>query len=154
MRHDHIVLERERMRFPQAVAGITGVALAAATFSAPAYAAPAGQPGKAWDFNGDGHRDKAVGYPSAVLGTKSYAGKVKVTYGGRKLKAKTLTRNSPGIPGRPRRNDRFGHVLSSADFNRDGYSDLLIGASWDTVIVYGSKRGLGANTTLIKAVDK
>jgi hypothetical protein len=56
-------------------------------------------------------------------------------------------------------NAAFGQALAAADFNRDGYDDLAVGAPFEDVgdvadagvvyVFYGSALGLGAGTTTI-----
>ncbi|WP_051765581.1 FG-GAP-like repeat-containing protein [Streptomyces sp. NRRL F-5135] len=130
-----------------------------ATASAPAVAAPpamaaapyrgANTPAVQDDFNGDGHRDLAIGAPDAANGKVEGAGAVVVLYGsasgvsaGRRV---VLTQATAGIPGEPERNDRFGGSTATADLDRDGYADLLVGVRDETV---GSLRGRGAVTVV------
>ncbi|MGB7981185.1 MAG: hypothetical protein WCF36_10390 [Candidatus Nanopelagicales bacterium] len=63
-----------------------------------------------------------------------------------------------GIKGSPERDDRFGEVLASGDFDRDGYADLAVGVPSEDVgiandsgvvqILYGGGRGLTARDQL------
>ncbi|GAA2732910.1 hypothetical protein [Actinocorallia aurantiaca] len=109
----------------------------------------------AFDFNGDGLRDQAVGKPEAKVGTVPYAGTVVVTYGRNKRKKQVISRASKGVPGKPGA-DAFGGSVASADFDRDGFADLAVsvrpewdGFSPDTVIVYGGRKGLTSRTLRI-----
>ncbi|WP_460363388.1 FG-GAP repeat domain-containing protein [Actinocorallia lasiicapitis] len=97
---------------------------------------------KAWDFNGDGRPDKTSAGPAGV----------KVVYKGGKPGAQTLTRASAGIPGEPDGAEEFGASRASADFDHDGYADLALSGpgSPDTVLVYGSRKGLAARTLRVK----
>lgn len=114
-------------------------------------AGAAGGPARPFDFNGDGRKDRAVGNTDG-------AGKVTIRYGTRK---QVITRSSPGIPGKPRKDDEFGGSLASADFDRDGYADLVISqpteALWaktkDVLIVYGGRRGLTSRVAKLKRPD-
>jgi hypothetical protein len=64
------------------------------------------------------------------------------------------TQSSPGIPARAARNNLFGAVLASGDFNADGFADLAVSAPQQRVgekfsagsvtVLYGSPFGLRA----------
>jgi hypothetical protein len=113
------------------------------------------------DFNGDGYRDLAVGAPGAAHGTVQEAGAVVVLYGSKSsvstARRTVITQASSGIPGGPEEWDGFGGAVASADLDRDGYADLLVGAEGEDVgglenrgtvtVVWGGKSGLkgGAN---------
>ncbi|MFD3410770.1 VCBS repeat-containing protein [Streptomyces cyaneofuscatus] len=141
-----------------------GVALAAGPVpflaAAPASAAAA----KHYDdFNGDGYRDLAVPYAYSAMqdGSVSFSGgAVLVTYGGPKgltAKKQLVHQGSPGIPGGGEENDQFGAALASADLNRDGYADLVVGNPTEeagrtrvgsVTLVWGSAKGLKGGTAL------
>ncbi|KAB1143227.1 hypothetical protein F7R91_25820 [Streptomyces luteolifulvus] len=137
------------------VAGLTPLALPAG----PASAAPSGLQG---DFNGDGYRDVAIGAPAATVGGKAWAGQVAVVYGGATgldpARHKVISQNTAGIPGEAEKDDRFGDQVAVADLNRDGYSDLVVGAQHEkagsaedagtVVVVWGSAAGLSGGTTV------
>ncbi|MFD5159255.1 hypothetical protein ACFWMJ_14460 [Streptomyces hawaiiensis] len=113
------------------------------------------------DFNGDGYRDLAVGAPGAANGTVEEAGSVVVLYGSASSVSTTrgtvITQATTGIPGTAEESDRFGRTVTSADLDRDGYADLLVGAPGEDVdgvesrgsvtVVWGGPNGLngGAN---------
>ncbi|MGW2746880.1 FG-GAP-like repeat-containing protein [Streptomyces sp. NPDC001450] len=134
--------------------GLTPVALAA-----PASAAPSGLQG---DFNGDGYRDVAVAASFATVGGKAEAGQVAVVYGTASglnpAKHQLISQNTAGIPGDAEKGDQFGEQIATADLNRDGYSDLVVGAQHENagsaqeagtvVIVWGSRSGLSGGTTV------
>ncbi|MCX4665617.1 integrin alpha [Streptomyces sp. NBC_01381] len=67
-----------RRRIIAAVATLATAALTPLALPAPATAAPARY---ADDFNGDGHRDLAVGMPSKTVDGKKRAGAILVTFG-------------------------------------------------------------------------
>ncbi|MFD7404082.1 FG-GAP and VCBS repeat-containing protein [Streptomyces sp. NPDC059866] len=123
--------------------------------SAPAVAAVA----KHYDdFNGDGHRDLAYGgYNDA--GRKG--GTVTIVYGtanGPGTRTQFIHQDSPGVPGTGEEDDQFGESIASADLNRDGYADLVVGNSTEHVgstqyhgsvtIVWGSASGLSGGTAV------
>ncbi|MEU4034308.1 FG-GAP-like repeat-containing protein [Streptomyces collinus] len=136
------------------VGGLTPVAL-----TTPASAAPSGLQG---DFNGDGYRDVAVAAPFATVGGKDQAGRVAVVYGTASgldpAKHQLISQDTAGIPGSAEKGDEFGDQVATADLNRDGYSDLVVGAQQEAagsaqdagtvVIVWGSKNGLSGGTTV------
>ncbi|MET9393441.1 FG-GAP-like repeat-containing protein [Streptomyces sp. NPDC006624] len=114
--------------------------------TAPATAAPSGLAG---DFNGDGYRDVAIGAMSADVGSVQSAGAVVVLYGSSTGVSATrrtvITQNSPGVPGAAEYGDRFGSSLAAADLDRDGYSDLVVGAPHEAI---GDRDGVGSATVV------
>ncbi|MEU5098927.1 hypothetical protein [Streptomyces sp. NPDC020996] len=101
------------------------------------------------DFNGDGYRDLAVGAPGAANGTVDAAGAVVVLYGsagGVSASRRTvITQATAGIPGAPEEWDEFGSAVASADLDRDGYADLLIGTPDESA---GTMWGIGSLTVV------
>ncbi|MFP3992667.1 FG-GAP and VCBS repeat-containing protein, partial [Streptomyces sp. E11-3] len=113
------------------------------------------------DFNGDGYPDIAYGNEYAAdLGYRG--GAVRIVYGtanglsgGR---TQLLHQDSPGIPGVGEEDDWWGETLTSADLNKDGYADLVVGNPTEDVgdkirrgsatIVWGSASGLSGGTML------
>lgn len=114
------------------------------------------------DFNGDGYRDLAVGAPSAANGSVTEAGAVVVLYGSSSgvsaARRTVITQATIGIPGAPEDGDGFGAAVASADLDRDGYADLLIGSPTEEVgdnaargsvtVVWGGSTGLKGGATL------
>ncbi|MFF8315171.1 hypothetical protein [Streptomyces lydicus] len=141
--------------------------VAAVTFAAgpTAAAAPykgANTAGVQEDFNGDGYRDLAVGAPGAANGGVEEAGAVVVLYGSassvRSTRRTVITQASPGVPGEPEAWDSFGATVASADLDRDGYADLLVGTPREAVngkdargsvtVVWGGPNGLRGGATI------
>ncbi|MFK0174309.1 hypothetical protein ACIQU5_36700 [Streptomyces sp. NPDC090306] len=101
------------------------------------------------DFNGDGYRDLAVGAPDAANGSVEEAGAVVVLYGAASSVSTThravITQATAGVPGDPEEMDAFGTTVTSADLDRDGYADLIVGTPNEKV---GTKDSRGAVTVV------
>ncbi|MER6329354.1 FG-GAP-like repeat-containing protein [Streptomyces sp. NPDC001034] len=114
------------------------------------------------DFNGDGYRDLVVGAPYAANGSVEAAGAVVVLYGSSSTVSAThrtvITQATAGIPGGPEEYDRFGTSVASADLDRDGYADLIVGTPYEDVggkasrgsvtVVWGGPNGLAGGTNI------
>ncbi|MFI1439217.1 FG-GAP-like repeat-containing protein [Streptomyces fructofermentans] len=127
-----------------AAATVTALAGGLCT-AAPASAAPAKY---ADDFNGDGHRDLAIGAPYQSANGASAAGGVVVSLGsatGLTTQKIALTQSSAGVPGTPEEGDHFGISMAGGDLDGDGYADLVVGADGEDV---GDYEGQGSVTIL------
>ncbi|PTM89857.1 FG-GAP-like repeat-containing protein [Streptomyces sp. VMFN-G11Ma] len=132
-----------------ATATLTAVALPASPAVAAAPYRGANTAAVQDDFNGDGYRDVAVGAPGAANGSVDGAGAVVVLYGsasGVSASHRTvITQATSGIPGTPEEFDAFGTAVTSADLDRDGYADLLIGTPSESA---GTMWGVGSLTVV------
>lgn len=124
-----------------AVAVVTAPVAAQAAPTAPAGAARLHD-----DFNGDGYADLAVAAPAATVGGKKGAGYVAVVYGSRNgldaTKRQVFSQSTAGVPGSPETDDAFGSVLTTADLDRDGDADLVVGVGSEDTADGGAESGL------------
>ncbi|MFI6645681.1 hypothetical protein [Streptomyces sp. NPDC050504] len=114
------------------------------------------------DFNGDGFQDLVVPAPNATVGGKEGAGAVAVLYGSRNgvsaARKAVFTQNTPGVPDAAEAWDYFGSSTAFADLDKDGYSDLVVGAPAEDVgrvrdagsvtVLWGGRRGLSGALAL------
>ncbi|GGV57402.1 hypothetical protein GCM10010294_04060 [Streptomyces griseoloalbus] len=161
---------RRYLSRPARIALATGVALVACALAVPgAYAVPAQQPAAAGttgphdDFNGDGYADLAVAAPTATVDGKEGAGYVAVLYGSanglRTATRQVFSQNTAGVPGSAETDDEFGSALATADLDRDGYADLVVGVGREDTadggadagmveVLWGGPRGLSGGAAL------
>ena len=101
------------------------------------------------DFNGDEFEDAAISAPNSDWRGRNNAGLVVVLYGSEDgfvtSNSSILTQTTPGMPGASQEGDRWGASLTSGDFNKDGFFDLVIGAPGEN---YGSQTSVGALTVI------
>lgn len=107
------------------------------------------------DFDGDTYDDLAVGAPGADDSGVTDAGAVHVLYGSSSGLTATgdqlWHQDSTGISGEAETEDDFGSVLTTADFDCDGYSDIVASVPLEDVsvpeagavhVLYGSSGGV------------
>jgi hypothetical protein len=129
-----------------AVAGVANPALAQSTPSAAALSAS----NAGGDFDNDGFADLAVGVP----GENNSAGAINILYGTGGGLSGTGAQVFTQVGGASEEFDSFGWALAAGDFNNDGFTDLAVGAPFETVsgaqaagavsVLYGSTGGLTA----------
>ncbi|APY84670.1 FG-GAP and VCBS repeat-containing protein [Streptomyces alfalfae] len=102
------------------------------------------------DLNKDGYQDLVTGYPDQ--------NKVYVTYGGADgvsttVPSRAYTQASAGVPGVEEAGDKFGSAVAVGDTDRDGYADLVVGASYETGSDAATTARSGAITVLRGSAD-
>lgn len=113
------------------------------------------------DFNGDGFDDLAVGVPGETIRGEGRAGAVHVLYssaGGVTRTDELWHQASRGIKGGAEARDFFGNGVGAADFDADGFDDLIVGIPGEGIagkdragavqVIYGSSNGLTARDDL------
>ncbi|MFD3583182.1 esterase [Streptomyces sp. NPDC058683] len=110
------------------------------------------------DFNNDGYRDLVVSAPGGTVSGKKGAGYVAVLYGSASglstAHRATFSMSTPGVVGLAQTDDHFGQATATADLDRDGYDDLIVGApgrdigaavdAGSATVLFGSATGLHA----------
>lgn len=108
------------------------------------------------DFNGDWCDDLVIGAPGETIesSNKISAGAVNVIYGssaglvpvvdegGLLIENQVWTQDTANVEGVAQSGARFGHSLTTGDFNDDGYDDLAIGSPFMSVDLYNSAGGV------------
>jgi disulfide bond formation protein DsbB len=123
----------------------------------------------AGDLNDDGAADLAVGVPDEDLGTLGDAGAVIVLYGApaaglTATGAQLWTQDSPDVLGVAELSDGFGNALATGDVDGDGFADLAVGVSSESVravtiagavnLLFGSAGGLGGAGSQVWTQDR
>ena len=131
------------------LAAVAGGASPALAQSAPSSAALSASDAGG-DFDNDGFADLAVGVP----GENDSAGAINVLYGTGSGLSGTGAQLFTQVGGASEAFDSFGWALAAGDFNNDGFTDLAVGAPFETVggaqaagavsVLYGSTGGLTA----------
>lgn len=121
-----------------------------------------GYVGQVGDVDGDGYGDLVTGislddYLAGTTGAAHPGGEVQVLYGGADGIApdqhpQVFHQDTAGVPGSGEDRDQFGHALSIADTDADGYADVLIGIPGESIgsvfaagrvlLLHGSAAGL------------
>ncbi|MFE7139947.1 FG-GAP-like repeat-containing protein [Streptomyces sp. NPDC057644] len=113
-----------------------------AVLPADAHAAATG------DFDADGRDDLIVGSPDDNSVTVYAGAAAGLSTSGRR----TLTQDSPGVPGATEPGDTFGEAVAVGDIDGDGFADAAVGVEFETigsvpnaggvVVLRGSAEGL------------
>ncbi|MFI9122644.1 S8 family serine peptidase [Streptomyces bikiniensis] len=110
------------------------------------------------DFNGDGVEDIAISDTQATVGTAARAGLIRVVYGGGKGTVE-ISQDLDWVPGGSEADDYFGETLATVDYNKDGFTDLVVGTPSEDLgtatnagmvdVLYGAAGGLGTGATKV-----
>ncbi|MFJ8081741.1 FG-GAP-like repeat-containing protein [Streptomyces sp. NPDC096205] len=108
------------------------------------------------DFDGDGYGDLVLPVPGATVQGAERAGAIVVVYGSSSgvssaSRRQTISEASADVDGGANPDDAFGTSTATADLNRDGYADLVVGAPYDegaVKVLWGSRNGLHTGTRL------
>lgn len=95
--------------------------------------------GSSHDFNNDGFDDMVINNGFADVDGLSNAGEITILYGkaggfaNGAYREQNINQNTPGIPGVAEKDDFFGYNTATGDFNNDGYGDLVISHSNESI---------------------
>ncbi|MEP7090635.1 MAG: hypothetical protein ABI776_11075 [Nocardioidaceae bacterium] len=144
------------------IAALTAAVLATAVLGPGTAVAGAGAPRARavpaipFDLNGDGYAELVIGVPGEAIGRISGAGAVNIIDGSAGgvtgVGNRMIHQGTPGVAGSNETGDHFGSTVASADFDRDGFADLAVGAvgenrrgsstpSGAVTVLYGSAHG-------------
>jgi hypothetical protein len=115
------------------------------------------------DFNNDGYDDLAIGVPGEAVGDIQEAGAVNILFGSANgLTAsgdRLIHQDYSGVQEVAEAMDRFGAVLSTGDYDGDGYDDLAVGVANENLggaqdagivqIFYGFSGGVSTGADVI-----
>lgn len=106
------------------------------------------------DFNGDGYPDLAISAESATVDGLKKAGGISVVYGSatglRHDTAAFLTQATPGVPGDPTADRRWGYLGGHGDVDGDGYDDLIV-RHGGILVFWGGAQGITGATSAVTA---
>ena len=109
----------------------------------------------AGDFNNDEFDDLAIGNSAEGLGTAFNQGAITVLYGS-SMGLQTTSpadqfwhQNSPSVQDDAESSDYFGSIMTSGDLNGDGYFDLAIGISSESILTGGGQERLRAGAVSV-----
>lgn len=128
-------------------AGICAATVLSFTGLTPATAAAAEPADRTTaDFNADGYPDLAISAESATVDGLKKAGGISVVYGSatglRHDTATFLTQATPGVPGDPTADRRWGYLGGHGDVDGDGYDDLIVRDGPGILVFWGGAQGI------------
>ncbi len=104
-----------------------------------------------FDIDGDGRSDVVVGVPGEDIGTAAFAGQVHLVFGGtRGPGRRDQLVNGASFHQSTTARERFGSTVTSADFDNDGFADVVAGAPFADV---GGARG-GGRFEVLSGADR
>jgi hypothetical protein len=101
------------------------------------------------DVNGDKRAELMIGAPGEAIGDRAFAGAVTMLRGSSSgltaNGAKSFHQDTSGVPGTAEEGDGFGLSVTMADFNGDGYADVVASSPDEQI---GTKANTGLVTVL------